>query len=86
MPDPYLFLTANYTYSPPRADLSDVNTVYNTSRRRISRQFAKRNQFMLCGLIRNINEALRYYKGVACSGQEANLNETYSVHNDPTDY
>jgi hypothetical protein len=53
--------------------------------RSLSRKLAKREAFMLCGMIHSINEALRYHKSLACKGN-ANLNETYTIHEDPSSY
>jgi hypothetical protein len=44
---------------------------------------AKREAFMICGLTHAVNEALRYHKRRAC-GVNINFNETYTVHDDPT--
>lgn len=65
---------------PPRADLSDRNT-YNEERSKI-RSKPKREAFMLCNLVRSINEALRYHKELACDGN-ANWNEVYNLYDDP---
>jgi hypothetical protein len=47
----------------------------------------KREKFMLCYLIRGMNEALRFYKVHACGGDDfANLNEVYTVFNYPFQY
>jgi hypothetical protein len=92
-PPPLLFLTANNTYNPPKADLSDLDV--EPQPRPINRKQAKREQFMLCHLIRTINEALRYLKSVACRKEgaieprnlvAANLSEVYTVYESPTNY
>jgi len=81
---PDVFPRLDYKISPPKADLSDVGT-YVENRQAVSRQHAKREAFMLCRLVPAINDALRYYKTRAC-GTRANLNEAYTVHDDPSDY
>ena len=83
-----VFPQFNYTIDPPRADLSDAKT-YGKLRHPIKTKRAKREAFMLCGMISAVNEALRYYKQRACGKDgvaAANMNETYTVHDDPTDY
>jgi hypothetical protein len=74
----------DHAIKPPRADLQDKHT-YTEEREPIGSKRAKREVFMLCGLVSAVNEALRYHKHHACGGSE-NLNETYSVHDDPTDW
>mmetsp|Transcript_3649 Transcript_3649/g.7842 ORF Transcript_3649/g.7842 Transcript_3649/m.7842 type:complete len:533 (+) Transcript_3649:3-1601(+) len=74
----------NYTVSPPRADLKDN---YRPDPQPItSNRTAKREAFMLCGLTRSINEALIHHKHAACPGNSANLEMTYTVFNDPSNY
>ena len=78
----------NYKIYPRRADLSDANT-YKEVQKEISSIQAKREAFMICGLTSALNEALRYYKQHACGKDGlpmANYNETYTIHNDPTDF
>jgi hypothetical protein len=89
MPPPDdVFPQFDYSIAPPRADLKDAKT-YQEVRESINAKQAKREAFMLCGMISAVNEALRYYKKQACGkdgASEANFNETYTVHDDPTDY
>jgi peptidyl serine alpha-galactosyltransferase len=58
--------------------------------RRMSRRTAQRELFMLCALTTAVNEALRHYKHLACNGTTfdtvANLNETYEIFIDYSDY
>jgi hypothetical protein len=51
-----------------------------------SERIMKRETFMLCGMIRAVNEAARYFKANGCPDGKANLAETYTVHNDPNNY
>ena len=48
----------------------------------ISAKQAKREAFMLCGMISAVNEAATYYKVTACNGS-ANMNKTYNFFDDP---
>jgi hypothetical protein len=74
----------DYGISPPRADLSDLDTFEN-QRHSIDSLVGKRETYMLCGMASALNEALRHHKQLAC-GVSANLNETYTVYDDPTDF
>jgi hypothetical protein len=83
-----VFPKHSYKIYPPRADLKDATT-YTEVKKSISAKEAKREAFMVCGMISALNQALRFYKHQACdkSGKPfANLNETYTIHNDPTNY
>ena len=78
----------NYTISPPRADLKDAKS-YEEVQKPIGSKQAKREAFMLCGMVSALNEALRYYKTQACGkdgAPPANLNEIYTIHDDPTNH
>lgn len=66
---------------PPPADLKDNNT----QRFELKPKRVKREAFMLCQMTRTLNEALRYLKQQKC-GLNANLSETYSIHEDPTKF
>jgi hypothetical protein len=76
----------DYNIEPPRADgadrrnYSEVHSPVKGGQRQ-----AKREAFMLCHMTRAVNEALRYYKRLACPIASANLNETWSVYDDPAD-
>ncbi len=48
----------------------------------VTAMFAKREAFMLCGLIHSVNEAARYYKVHHCNGT-GNFSEVYNFHDDP---
>ena len=48
----------------------------------IGKKQAKREAYMICGLIRAVNEAARYFKEHACNGT-ANMEENYNFHDDP---
>ena len=74
-----------YYYLPPKADLNDKDT-HKEERHEINRRQAKREAFMLCGLITSVNEALVFYKQQACDPATVNLNKTYTVHDDPTNH
>lgn len=76
------YLDFDYADVPPRADLRVIS---NDERVKISQKRAKREAFMLCGMMNAVNEALRYHKLQKC-GLGANLEETYSVHDDPSNF
>ena len=62
---------------------------YEAKREKIpSPRIMKRETFMVCGMMAAVNEAARYFKTSqgACNTTTANLEETYSVHNDPNNY
>lgn len=86
--DEELFPLVDYMISPPRADEKNVVSFHEV-RETISAKRAKREAFMLCGMISAVNEAIRYYKLQACGKDglpAANWNETYTVHEDPSDH
>ena len=69
-----------YQYSvrpPPDRGASHEMEVTN-----ISFVQAKREAFMLCGLISSVNEAARYFKSQHCNGT-GNFSEIYNFHDDP---
>jgi len=74
-----------YFIFPPKADLSDKDT-YTEEHHKINVKQAKREAFMLCGMISSVNEALTYYKQQACDPDTMNLNKEYTVHDDPTNH
>jgi hypothetical protein len=79
-----LFPKYDYALTPPRADIKDLNE-YKEQRHDIPSKQAKREAFMLCGLISAVNEALKYYKQEACGGN-ANLKQVYTVYDDPSNW
>ena len=80
----------NYKIYPPRADLKDADTYTEIQKPISSTKQAKREAFMICGMISALNDALRYYKQQACgienNSPPGNTNETYTIHDDPTNY
>lgn len=87
VPPADLFPRFDYGIEPPRAD--GVDQFNYTEERALVKggpRQAKREAFMLCQLTRLMNEALRYFKSVACPEGSANLNETYTVYDDPTSW
>ena len=83
-----IFPRYNYSITPPRADRKDVDT-YEEVKSPINSKRAKREAFMVCGLISAVNEAFAFYKRQACGKDGAkpgNFNMTYTIHDDPTDY
>ena len=80
-----LFPKFNYAIFPPRADLTDIDTYDKVPHKEMSSRHAKREAFMLYALVDTINEALRYHKQLKC-GASANVNETYTVYDDPTNH
>lgn len=83
LPPDDIFPKFDYMITPPRADLSDKLT-YKAEKRPVKKEWAKREAFMLCGMMSAVNEALRYFKSMACG--TANLSETYSIYTDPTNH
>ena len=81
------FYTPDLTHYvlPPKADLSDKNS-HKEERYEMKGRQAKREAFMLCGLISSINVALTYYKQQACDPATVNLNKEYTVHDDPSNH
>jgi hypothetical protein len=69
----------NYSIEPPAPNLEDWMS-YKEVRVPVDSIKAKREAFMICGMAHAVNEALRYHKRHAC---RVNLNETYTVHDDP---
>ena len=76
----------DYAIFPPRADGKDKDN-YKEERTKLANKNRqpKREAFMLCSLTKTINEALTYYKKHAC-GDHGNLDQTYTIHDDPTNY
>lgn len=54
-------------------------------RKTFSKKQAKREAFMMCGLIYAVNEAATYWKQHNC-GKNANFNKAYTIKNDPGKY
>jgi hypothetical protein len=68
----------DYWMRPP----PDEGSTHEMTTTKLSKKQAKREAFMLCGLISAVNEAARYFKLQHC-GDRANFNETYNFHDDP---
>ena len=69
-----------YAVRPP----PDAGTNHESETTNVSSHQAKREAFMLCGLIPGVNEAARFYKSHHCAPNgEATWNETYDFHSDP---
>lgn len=76
----------DYAIFPPRADLKDKDTfVDEKTPLPNQKKQAKREAFMLCGLTKAVNDALIYYKHHAC-GEHGNFEQTYTVHDDPSNF
>jgi peptidyl serine alpha-galactosyltransferase len=67
----------DYFVQPPQKDGSGEQ-----KKNPLSPKQAKREAFMLCGMIDAVNEAATYYKTNNC-GKDANFNKVYTIHNDP---
>jgi len=78
MPPVGLHKQLQYWARPP-PDLGSTHEMYE---RNISFVQAKREAFMLCGLISSLNEAARYFKTNHCNGT-GNFSEVYNFHDDP---
>lgn len=74
-------------YIKPPVAFPSQNKLYNETREKLKER-PHRELFMLCGMTKSMNEALRFFKQRACVNQgiDANLNETYSIYEDPTNY
>lgn len=72
----------DYFIAPPPAT---GKVEKNPEKKSFSHKQAKREAFMLCGMINAVNEAAIYYKKNNC-GDKGNFNETYTIRNDPTKY
>lgn len=66
---------------PPRADGKDRDTYVETPHT-FSEKQAKRETFMVCGMMQALNEALLHFKKQSC-GASANTNATYMIVDDP---
>jgi hypothetical protein len=79
-PPPKDTATLGYDYwvRPP----PDQGSSHEMEIRNITKKQAKREAFMLCGLISAVNEAARYYKLQHCASG-ANLTESYNFHDNP---
>lgn len=76
-------LVGHFNYSISPRSMSGTGWMsYKEERVPVDSVKAKRQAFMICGMTHAVNEALRYHKRRACG---ANLDETYTVHDDPTD-
>lgn len=78
MPPPNAHQILNYWARPP----PDRGQSHEMTVKHITKGKAKREAFMLCGLIHSINEAARYYKTNHCNGN-GNFSEVYNFHDDP---
>ena len=79
--------TYDYALKPPKANV-EVKSLNDYVAERVkidSKKQAKRELFMLCGLMNAVNEALRFHKIQKC-GSDANVQETYSIHEDPSNW
>jgi peptidyl serine alpha-galactosyltransferase len=73
----------DYFIKPPQANGKPADEPSKTTFKNPLQ--AKREAFMLCGLIDAFNEAASYFKTHDC-GSEANFNKVYTIHKDPKDH
>lgn len=78
MPPRNAHLIYDYTVRPP----PDKGSTHDAEIKNITAVQAKREAFMLCGLIHSVNEASRYFKSHHCNGS-GNFSEVYNFHDDP---
>ncbi|CAB9527465.1 expressed unknown protein [Seminavis robusta] len=93
----YLNCEKNLLQPPPK----DIHTKYDyfispppphgkppkeLEKKSFTQKQAKREGFMLCGLIHAVNEAATYYKKHNCDDKIANFNKVYTIRNDPGKY
>ena len=69
----------DYWVRPP----PDKGLSHEIETQNITKNQAKREAFMLCGLISSMNDAARYFKLHNCDAGIANFSETYNFHDDP---
>jgi len=74
----------DYNVVPPRADLEDKDK-WKEIRGKLSAQRSKREAYMVCHLISAVNEAARYLKINHCNAK-GNLNSSWNIYSDPTDF
>jgi hypothetical protein len=72
----------DYAVPPPRDD----GKPSDEARSSVEPGRAKREAYMLCHVMSAVNEAVKRFKELACPDGSGNLNETYSVHTDPSAY
>lgn len=78
MPPKNVHLEYDYWVRPP----PDLGASHPMEVKKISSAQAKREAFMLCGLISSMNDAARYFKMHHCEGN-GNFSEVYNFHDDP---
>jgi hypothetical protein len=79
-PDASLVHWRNWTSPPPKK--RDQRGNWSQETKALSEKTAKREAFMLCGMITVVNEAVGYYKRQAC-GNGGNFSKVYNFHDDP---
>lgn len=78
MPPPHAHQILRFWARPP----PDRGQTHEMTVKNVTAKKAKREAFMLCGLIHSVNEAARYYKTNHCNGT-GNFSEIYNFHDDP---
>jgi hypothetical protein len=73
----------DYWIAPP-AKRTTKGATTPPDTRNVTKKIAKREAFMICGLISKVNEAVEYFKMQHCGGR-ANFNRTYNFHDSPHD-
>jgi hypothetical protein len=83
-PPPTDLATLGYDYllPPPPHGHKGGREAWKAPKETFSKKQAKREAYMVCGLIGAVNEAARYFKVHACNGT-ANMKENYNFHDDP---
>ena len=83
---PPLDIGAQYDYyiAPPPA--KSPKNVQDREKKSFSKKQAKREAFMLCGMISAVNDAATYFKQHMCDGEEANFQKIYTIANNPGNY
>ena len=74
--------TYDYFIAPPPASGKPPKV---SEKKTFSKKQAKREAFMMCGLINAVNGAATHYKKHNC-GSDANFNKVYTIKNDPGKY
>jgi hypothetical protein len=82
VPDPAI-QSLRESMSPPPIKLIQAKGNWSQEvHSRVTARTAKREAFMLCGLISKTNEALEYFKRQACPEGTGNYSKVYNVHTD----
>lgn len=83
VPDPAILSLRESMGPPPVKDIQARGNWTVIYQPEVSPRTAKREGFMLCGLISKTNEALEYHKRQFCPEGSGNYSKVYSIYTDP---